>query len=300
MLGAVVLFAIYALVAWSVSDTVPSETTVAGVDVGGMTQTEAASALTEQLAPRVKEPIELTAGEGKAQLSPEPSGLTIDAEATAAELTGFSLSPMRMWAHMFGGSEQELVLAIDAEKFDAAVAGLEESLAVEPVDGTVAFVDGQAVKTDPKVGSRIVTSETSRIIQERWMNQDGPFDLPIEPVQPVITQAQTDNNYAVAQKIVSAPVTVSVGGQKPVLAPEVLAGLFRFEQQDDQLVTIVDREATVAAIVDATTNLLEVPDDAHFEFAGGQADGRRGQDRHHARPHPGGQGRADRCDGRRP
>lgn len=270
VLGAVVLFAIYALVSWSVSDTVPRETTVAGVDVGGMTQAEAASALTEQLAPRIKEPIELTAGEGKAQLSPKPSGLAIDAEATAAGLTGFSLSPMRMWAHMFGGSEQELVLAIDTEKFDAAVAGLEESLAVEPVDGTVAFVDGQAVKTDPKEGSRIVASETSRIIQERWLNTDGPFDLPIEPVQPVITQTQTDDSFAVAQKIVSEPVTVSVGGQKPVLAPEVLAGLFRFEQQDDQLVTIVDREATVAAIVDATTNLLEVPSDAHFEFAGGK------------------------------
>ncbi|MFD6448292.1 VanW family protein [Promicromonospora sp. NPDC060204] len=270
VLGAVVLFAIYAFAAWGVSDTVPKETTVAGVNVGGMTQAEAASALTEQLGPRLKEPIDLTAGEGKAQLSPEPSGLAIDAEATTAGLTGFSLSPARMWAHAFGGDEQELVLAIDSEKFDAAVAGLEESLAVEPVDGTVAFVDGQAVKTDAKNGSRIVASETARIIKARWLHQDGPFDLPVEPVDPVITQAQTDKQFAVAQKIVSAPVTVSVGGQQPQLSPQVLSGLIRFEQKDDQLVTIVDREATVAAIVDATTNLLEVPSDAHFEFAGGK------------------------------
>jgi vancomycin resistance protein YoaR len=270
VLGAVLLFGIYALAAWSLSDTAPGETTVAGVDVGGMTQAEAASALTEQLGPRVKEPIELTAGDGKAQLSPKPSGLAIDAEATASELTGFSLSPARMWAHMFGGSEQELVLDIDTKKFDAAVAGLEESLAVEPVDGAVALVDGQAVKTDPKVGSRIVASETSRIIQESWMNTDGPFDLPVEPVEPTITQEQTDEGYAVAQKVVSAPVTVSVGGQEPVLTPEVLAGLIRFEQKGDQLVTIVDREATVAAIVDGTTDLLELPDDAHFEFADGK------------------------------
>ncbi|MFI2366140.1 VanW family protein [Promicromonospora sp. NPDC019610] len=270
VLGAVVLFAIYAFAAWGVSDTVPKDTTVAGVNVGGMTQTEAAAALTEQLGPRLKEPIDLTAGEGKAQLSPEPSGLAIDAEATTAELTGFSLSPARMWAHMFGGAEQELVLAVDSEKFDAAVAGLEESLAVEPVDGTVAFVDGQAVKTDAKDGSRIVASETSRIIKARWLHQDGPFDLPVEPVAPVITQAQTDKQFAVAQKIVSAPVTVSVGGQRPQLSPQVLSGLIRFEQKDDQLVTIVDREATVEAIVNATTNLLEVPSDAHFEFAGGK------------------------------
>lgn len=270
VLAAVVLFGVYSLVAWGLSDRVPNETTVAGVNVGGMTQAEAASVLTEQLGPRVKEPIALTAGEGKAQLSPEPSGLAIDAEATAAQLTGFSLSPMRMWAHMFGGSEEELVLAIDSEKFDAAVAGLEESLAVEPVDGTVSFVDGQPAKTDPKDGSRIVASETSRVIQERWLHDEGPFDLPIETVEPKITQQETDDSFAVAQKVVSAPVTVSVGGQKPVLTPAVLAGLVRFEQRDDVLVTIVDREAAVAAIVDGTTNLLEVPDDAHFEFVGGR------------------------------
>lgn len=270
VLAAVLLFGIYALVAWTQGDTTPRDTTVAGVDVGGMTQAEAASALTEQLGPRAQEPIALTAGEGKAQLSPEPSGLTIDAEATTAELTGFSLSPARMWAHLFGGSEEELVLAIDDEKFDAAVAGLEDSLAVDPVDGTVAFVDGQAVKTDPKEGSRIVASETSRIIQERWINQEGPFDLPVEPVAPVISQQETDEAFAVAQKVVSAPVTVSVGDQTPELTPEVLSGLIRFEQRDDKLGIIMDREATVQAIVDSTTDLLEVPSDAHFEFVGGR------------------------------
>ncbi|MFC8798887.1 VanW family protein [Promicromonospora sp. NPDC057138] len=270
VLAAVVLFGIYALVAWTQSDTVPGETTVAGVDVGGLTQAEAASALTEQLAPRIKEPIALTAGEGKAQLSPGPSGLAIDAEATAADLTGFSLSPMRMWAHMFGGSEEELVLDIDDKKFSSAVAGLEDSLAVDPVDGTVGFVDGQAVKTDPEDGSRIVASETARIIKERWINEKGPFDLPVEAVAPTITQQQTDESFAVAQKVVSAPVTVSVGDQKPVLTPEVLSGLIRFEQRKDQLAIIVDKDATVAAIVDGTTNLLDVPDDAHFEFVGGR------------------------------
>ncbi|MFD2028244.1 VanW family protein [Promicromonospora aerolata] len=270
VLGVVVLFAVYALAAWGVSDTAPPDTTVAGVDVGGMTRAEAASTITEELAPQVKEPIELTAGEGKAQLSPEPSGLSIDAEATVAELTGFSLSPTRMWAHAFGGSDEELVLAVDEEKFESAVAGLEESLAVDPVDGTVAFVDGQAVKTDAKAGSQIVASETSRIIQERWLRQDGPFDLPIEPVEPAITQQETNEGFAVAQKVVSAPVTVSVGDQSPVLSPEVLAGLLRFEQKDGQLATIVDRKATVAAIVEGTTNLLAVPSDAHFEFVGGK------------------------------
>lgn len=269
VLTAVLLFGIYVLVAWTQSDTTPNETTVAGVDVGGMTQAEAASALTEQLAPRATEPIVLTAGEGKAQLSPEPSGLAIDAEATAAELTGFSLSPARMWAHMFGGSEQELILDIDDKKFDAAVAGLEDSLAVDPVDGTVSFVDGQPAKTDAKEGSQIVASETARIITERWINEEGPFDLPVEKVDPKITQEETDAAFAVAQKVVSAPVTVSVGGQSPVLSPEVLAGLVRFEQREDELVTIVDRETAVAAIVDGTTDLLEVPDDAHFEFVGG-------------------------------
>ena len=42
VLAVVVLFAVYALIAWGLSDKAPRETTVAGVDVGGMTQTQAA------------------------------------------------------------------------------------------------------------------------------------------------------------------------------------------------------------------------------------------------------------------
>lgn len=270
VLGIVLLFALYAVAAWAVSDKAPRETTVAGVDVGGMTQAEASSALTEQLAPKVKEPIELTAGDGKSKLSPKAAGLGIDSEATAAELTGFSLSPTRMWAHMFGGSEEELVLKVNAEKFDSAVAGLEDSLAVVPVDGTVAFVDGKAVKTDPKDGSRIVASETARIIQERWMHQAGPYDLPTEVVPPAITQDETDAGLAVAEKIISGPVTVTIGNQKPELSPDVLAGLIRIEQRKDALVTIVDRDATIEALVEGTTDLLELPSDAHFEFVAGK------------------------------
>lgn len=279
VLGAVVLFGLYTLGAWAVSDTVPRETTVAGVDVGGLTRAEAASALDEQLAARAKEPIAVTAGEGKGQLSPEASGLAVDAPATAAELTGFSLNPVRLWAHLFGGSEEDLVLAIDGEKFDAAVAGLEESLAVEPVDGTVSFVDGQPVKTDAKDGTRVVASETARIVQERWLRAEGPFDLPTEAVPPVITQQKTDDAFATAQKVVSGPVTVAVGGQQPQLSPEALAGLVRFEQKDAELVTMVDGDAAVEAVVDATDNLLELPDDAHFEFVGGKptiVDGKTG------------------------
>ncbi|HEV6954072.1 MAG TPA: VanW family protein [Promicromonospora sp.] len=279
VLGAVVLFGLYTLGAWAVSDTVPRETTVAGVDVGGMTRAEAASALEEQLAPQATEPIAVTAGEGKGQLSPESSGLAVDAQATAAELTGFSLNPVRLWAHLFGGSEEDLVLAIDSEKFDAAVAGLEESLAVEPVDGTVSFVDGQPVKTDAKDGTRVVASETASVVTERWLRADGPFDLPTEAVPPVITQAKTDAAFAVAQKVVSGPVTVEVGGQKPQLSPEALAGLVRFEQKDAELVTLVDGDAAVEAVVDATDNLLQLPDDAHFEFVGGKptiVDGKTG------------------------
>ncbi len=267
---AVVLAGLYAGAQWLYADKVPTGTYVAGVDIGGLTQAEAVAQLDEGLGPRAREPIQVTAGEAQTTLDPAAAGLTLDSEATVAKLTGFSLSPVRLWQHLFGGPDTAPVVAVDDTMLDAAVAGLVETLAVPPVDGAVGFTDGAPVATPAVDGAAVPADVATEALTTRWLRQTGPVELPTEPVAPEITQEETDAALAQAQQIVSAPVTVTVGDQHPELPPEALAAVASFQPVDGALQVTFDGEALVPAIVDRTVDLLTDPDDAHFEFRDGR------------------------------
>ncbi len=267
--GVLVLGGIYTGAQWFFSDKVPSGTSVAGVDVGGQTRTAAQDTLEAELGPRAAEPVTLTAGEASTTLDPAAAGLTFDAAATAEELTAFSMSPARLWQHLFGGQDEAPVLSVDDAALDAQVEALRGSLEIEPVDGTVQFVDGAPTSTPAADGSALVTDEVPAAITGSWLVTDGPVALPTEPVEPAITQEETDAALAQAQKVVSAPVVVSVGGQNPELPPEALAAAASFQAADGVLTLTFDGAMLVQSVVDRTNDLLTAADDAHFVFQDG-------------------------------
>lgn len=267
--GVLVLGGLYTGAQWFFSDKVPSGTSVAGVDVGGQTRTAAQDTLEAELGPRAAEPVTLTAGEASTTLDPAAAGLTFDAAATAEELTAFSMSPARLWQHLFGGQDEAPVLAVDEAALDAQVEALRGSLEIEPVDGTVQFVDGAPTSTPAADGSALVTDEVPAVITGSWLVTDGPVALPTEPVEPAITQEETDAALAQAQKVVSAPVVVSVGGQNPELPPEALAAAASFQAADGVLTLTFDGALLVQSVVDRTNDLLTAADDAHFVFQDG-------------------------------
>ncbi|WP_425954749.1 VanW family protein [Xylanimonas sp. McL0601] len=268
--GVVVLAGLYTGAQWLYSDKVPTGTHVAGVDVGGLAQDEAVDQLSAGLAAHAKEPIEVTAGEAHTTLDPAAAGLALDADATVAQLTGFSMAPDHLWAHLVGGHDVAPVVKVDQAKLDAAVAGLVDGLATAPVDGTVAFADGQAVATPAQDGTRVKPAVAADVLKTRWLVDQGPFDLATESVPPDITQTETDAALAQAQKIVSAPVSVTVGDQHPELPTDALASVASFQPVDGTLKLSIDAGKVVTAVVDRTHDLLTEPDDAHFEFQGGR------------------------------
>jgi len=268
-IGVVVLAGLYTSAQWVYADRVPTGTQVAGVEVGGLTREEAVRELESGLAARAREPMRITAGTAQATLDPAAAGLRFDARATAASLTGFSFDPSRLWAHLFGGQDAHPVVDVDQATLDAAVAGLAESLATDPVDGTVSFVGGQPVATPATEGSTVVPDAAAQTLAQGWLRAAGPFELPTEPVAPAITQEETDAALAQAKQIISAPVTVAVGGQSPELPTDALATVASFQPVDGALQVVFDGGTLVTAVVDRTSDLLAEPEDAHFEFHDG-------------------------------
>ncbi|GAA3207758.1 VanW family protein [Oerskovia jenensis] len=268
-IGVVVLGGLYTGAQWFYSDKVPPKTVVAGVSVGGLDTKAAAAALEKGLGPRAAEPITLQAGASTTTLDPAAAGLAFDAQATADELTSFSLSPVQLWKHVFGGSDEEPVTTVDTAKLEAQVTELKARLALEPVDGSVVFTDGQAVATAAQDGSEIIEDESIEIISSSWLTGPDPLDLPTTPEAPAVTQEETDAALAQAQTVVSAPVTVAVGGQQAELTPDVLASAAAFNAVDGTLALTFDGPTLLEAVVAGTDDLLDEAADAKFVFVNG-------------------------------
>ena len=269
-IGIAVAGGLYVGAQWLVSDKVPQGTTVAGVEIGGMTTQSAVFALEDGLATRTSEPIVVTAGEASSTVDPADAGLSLDAAATVDGLAGFSLSPVRLWDHLVGADDVAPKVAVDRDKLDAAIADLQESMLVTPKNGTVKLVDGAPVATPAKDGTEVVVAEAEDAITSGWLVEPGPFELPTRFVEPEIDQAETDAALAQAEKLVSGPVQVSVGDQKVELPAEALAAAASFKKVDGALELRLKGKELVAAIVDRSDDLLSEPVDARFEFSGGK------------------------------
>ncbi|MFF2452052.1 VanW family protein [Isoptericola sp. NPDC058082] len=268
--GLVVLAGLYAGAQWAVAGTVPKGTSVAGVEIGGMDAGPAVAALDDGLGERAEEPIDVRAGEASSTIDPAAAGLAFDAQATVDGLTGFSLSPAHLWEHLVGGDAVPPVVDVSRPTLTEAVSGLEESLKVEPVDGTVGFKGAKATATDAVEGSSVLVDDAVAAVADAWLVTSGPVDLPTEVVEPAVTQAETDAALEQAQQVVSGPVTVDVGEQSAELAPKALAGATSFKNTDGELKARFDGKKLVSDVVDDTDDLLTEPDDAHFVFSGGK------------------------------
>ncbi|WP_169164696.1 VanW family protein [Cellulomonas taurus] len=266
----VVLAGAYVGGAYALAERVPRGTTVAGIEVGGMSADDARAALTEGLAERSSQPITVTAREVSGTVDPAAAGLTFDVDATVDSLTGIDLSPQRMWRHLTGGTEETPVTEVDDTKLTAAVEDLSGALTLAPVDGSVVFVDGKPQGVAAVDGWSLDTEGARDTLADGWLTEALPIELPSDTVAPTITQDEVDRVVRdVASAVVSGPVTVTVADQSAELPVDVLTGAASFVPQGAELVLTMDGAALVDQVVDRTSNLLTTAADATFEFADG-------------------------------
>ncbi len=263
----VVLAGGYVGAAYALADRVPRGTTVAGVEIGGMTSGDAERALTDALGSLSAEAVPVAAGEISGSVDPTTAGLTFDAAATADGLTGVDLTPSRMWRHITGGTVEPPVTVVDDDALDAALDDLTASLTLAPVDGSIVFTDGEAHAVDAVDGWQVDVDAARTTLVDGWLTAARPLELATETVEPDITQAETDAALQdVASRVAAAPVSVQVADQLVELPVDVLTSVASFVPQDSDLVLQMDGPALVQAVLDRTTNLLSSSADATFAF----------------------------------
>lgn len=263
----VVLGGAYVGASYALADRVPRGTTVAGVDVGGLTAARAQETLTERLGELAEDAVPVSAEDITGSVDPATAGLTLDVAATVDRLTGADLRPQRLWQHLVGGGAEPPVTVVDDAALDAALEDLAATLSLAPVDGSVVFADGEPHAVEAADGWTLDTEAARETLVGTWLTAARPLELATEVVEPDITQAETETTLQeVASRVAAAPVAVQVAEQRVELPTDVLTAVASFVPQDSELVLQMDGAALVEQVVARSTDLLTVSSDARFEF----------------------------------
>jgi vancomycin resistance protein YoaR len=255
-------------------DKVPRGTTVAGVDVGGRSESGAARALQDGLAERTGRSFRLVAGEVTQPFKAEELGLSVDYAASVSDAGGGrSWRPQRLWDYFTGGRELPAVVDLDPTALAAAMASLSEAAGSAPRDGAVAFVASGVQVTPAEPGQQVDTTEAEAMLRAAYLEDSdrtgaARIQLPLQASQPDIDEA--DVQLAVdsfANPAVSGPVTLVFGSTPVRLQPRDFASALSMVAQDGALVPKLDPEALRALVaagvgapgapVDATVTLVD-------------------------------------------
>lgn len=250
------------------SGKVPRGVTAAGVPLGGLSPEAAEQRLQDEVGPRADEPVPVSAGAVDTEVSPSSVGLEVDSGATVDQAGGQPLNPIARLRSFFGESPIGVVSSVDERALTATMEQLAATVAEEPVEGSIDFVDGEPVAADPEDGQRLDVGAAVAVITRDWATGET-VDLPMVALEPSTTDADVAEAMSdVATPAVSGPVVVAADNDtQAVISEDDIAAALNFDVDDGRLVPQLD----TALIVERLRPQLaasEIPGrDADIDFA---------------------------------
>jgi hypothetical protein len=156
---------------------------VAGIDLGGLSEGEAAAKL--QAAWSV---ITLKDGGRAWPIYPSQLGITLDAQRTAEIAYRQGRGEGNLFRAALGRLEVEPVLSVDAATAEASLIELAPNFELAPVNAGVQFVDGHVQATPPQDGRTLDVSGTLARLQKDGVS-NGVLELAMFAVQPAVMDA---------------------------------------------------------------------------------------------------------------
>ncbi len=190
-----------------------------GVDLGGLTQPEAADALTGAFSYGNEAVFTFRDGNTFWQMTAADLGVTFDAEATAAQATevGHSGNPVRDASDQagawFGGRSLAPVVTYDQQIARQTLTQIAAEVAIDPVNATLRLDGTQVLTTDGMTGRYVDVSATLAELDRYIMQMQPGAEIPlvireVPPIVPTVQQA-ADNLRAA----LSAPLQLTATDQ---------------------------------------------------------------------------------------
>ena len=252
------------------SDRVPRGVTVAGIEVGGKSHSDAEAVLRAELGPRAEEPIQVGIDDRQVEVLPAAAGLGVDWNATLDRAGTQPINPITRLTSLFGSREIGVVSTTDEQALSVAVDGLREETDRAPVEGDVVFEGATPVAVEPLAGRVLDADGTRRNLQTEWST--GATEVVYESTPVTVTQDAVDQALSnVAVPAVSAPVVIEGRQNVDATLPVDRVGeVLRFDPDGQGGLTPIYDTGIATGILAPQLVRTEVPPkDASFTFSGG-------------------------------
>ncbi|GGR51630.1 vancomycin resistance protein YoaR [Nocardioides luteus] len=270
--------AILAFAGWAAAYAVAGEkisegTTVAGVDIGGMTADEAVPLLDEKFAPAHSQPINVTAGKSKTEINPAEAGLSFDAEATIEKADARrSWSPVKLWKHYTGGGEIEPVIKADDAMITKVAAKVNKRAGTPFKDGDVVIKKGKIKTIQPVAGEGVSDASLRKALAGQLLVEgDREADVPLEELTPDVDEADVQDAVdKVATPAISGPITLKFEKTPVELSPKQFGDAIRFDPKDGELRASVAPAKLKKVLKKALSDDAAKPVDATVKLVNGK------------------------------
>ncbi len=258
--GLLALAAIYLVDLLLTSGEIERGTTIASVDVGGLTPDEATAVLNAHVLPLYGRPVTVDVHGGPTSLDPVVAGLAPDVAGSVAAAGERSANPITLLTSFFRSSDHPLAVTVDQPTLTASLSAVAQQTALAPVEGVVT-IEGTTVRSvAPVTGRDLQVPEAVTAVSDAW-RAGGPRSLeglvlPVTSLPVRATPEKTQAATAEATAILSAPLVLDAAGT-PVEVPvtAIAAATTIAPDAADGFTVTVDGAALrspVAAAVQAT------------------------------------------------
>ncbi|HEX5542979.1 MAG TPA: VanW family protein [Micromonospora sp.] len=238
---------------------VPRGTTVLGVDLGGRSRAEAATALRSELERRadtLAAPVTVKIGDQSVQVTPAEVDLAVDVEATVAAAASTKPSPFE---RLFGSRSVDPVIQVDEERLDEVLRPVAAKQARAAKLPAITFTGTVPKPVYPEPGTGLDPQRSAQVLRDAWL-QGHPVVVPLVELATATSAEEVDRLIVeLAQPAVAAPVTVTSDRGKVTIPPEVIAGsLILKADKKGKIEPRVDAKKLRAGLADQLAK-IEVP-----------------------------------------
>jgi lipoprotein-anchoring transpeptidase ErfK/SrfK len=196
--GAVAVYAYDA----SKQDEIAEGVTIAGVDVAGMTEAEAAQQVQDTLVKPLREPVTVTHDGTRYILTPEKLEIRADVDSMVDQALDVSQDgglPSRVWRYVTGGEVEESIeptVSYSEEAIDKFIAIIAEDVNQEPVDASIEPSPASLNVVPGQPGQTLREDELREQVARAVQSPGGrTLAAQVDEVDPEVTKEEVAQEY---------------------------------------------------------------------------------------------------------
>ncbi|RCG32234.1 hypothetical protein DQ384_06965 [Sphaerisporangium album] len=246
-------------------------THVAGVEIGGLTETEALDRVHARFDGNDQQDLALLLrGRPLDKFKPAEVGLAIDAQATVAEAqTGFP-TPVDVWQAFTGERELSLRISTNHVKLAQRVRKIAQTIDRPAREGRIVYEGMRPRVIPPREGVALDRQATEEAIKRAFVRPPASATLSVVTVRPKASQEAFSGFLDDARRAVSGPITLTNGSRRATLSPAVIAANLVFEPQQNGMVEPeFDARKAVGGVEAGLVGVTQAPRAAGFVIENG-------------------------------